>query len=41
MAETSGISWTDATMNFWIGCTEVGTRRAASSATRANISPSR
>lgn len=23
MGETSGISWTDSTMNFWIGCTKV------------------
>lgn len=24
MAETSGIEWTDATVNFWWGCTKVG-----------------
>lgn len=24
MAETSNIAWTDATVNFWIGCTEAG-----------------
>jgi len=24
MAETTGISWTDSTINFWIGCTKVG-----------------
>jgi len=24
MAETTGIAWTDATMNFWIGCTKIG-----------------
>ena len=24
MAETSGIGWTDATVNFWWGCTKVG-----------------
>lgn len=24
MGETTGIAWTDATMNFWIGCTKVG-----------------
>jgi protein gp37 len=24
MGETSAISWTDATQNFWIGCTKVG-----------------
>lgn len=25
MAETTGIGWTEATNNFWIGCTHVGT----------------
>jgi protein gp37 len=25
MAETTGISWANATLNFWNGCTKVGT----------------
>jgi protein gp37 len=25
MAETTGISWSDATLNFWVGCTKVST----------------